>query len=518
LEAALQKNSVGRLKALASWARESIASVNSALIAGKQSELRWSQAPKWDLGQQKEGSKSQYVNTGPELLAGLGGGGADLKDEYETRMRALRRELEAKIKSAWEEAERERQNAREALEHLAEESAKADNTLAELRRKIAMLEALLRDKGLGKQAADAMWGAGLTEFVQGRDVFERLYRDALDRMRRSAEAQKRFFEECSLEFLKTVSGIMDPRLKFPGMDTRYLVGLEGDDGASPASIGGSRRSIGGGSPSRSPPGSPTNASRSSPRRVVTAPSRMGAMAEGENPLSVARLTGHSNGAAPVGKTSAERPRTENSGKTHSVASSVAIGHGPVRASGAANRDRPDMSLMIGLVGGPASLQDAKRPASQSFIAQAMTKNRQLVPPRHVALWDGKMLPPLECKGQGHPGARSRSPSNDEAEDRMRKHRGLRSGSPVREAKFDREQMLKLMNRDLLSIKSSVPMSGLLPPHMSPEPRASSAAKIGGTRPNSQVGTIRVPSRQGGALSMPHLGPPRLLVQSVAAAY
>merc|ERR1719456_1353122 len=137
-------------------------------------------------------------------------------------MKRLRDELQAKLKEAWDVAEREKRNAQEALERLAEESAKADATLAELRRKIQMLEALLREKGLGKQAADAIWGAGLSEFMQGRDVFERLYRDALDRMRRNAEAQARWFEESSMDFLKTIGMIIDPRLKLPGLDPGYI--------------------------------------------------------------------------------------------------------------------------------------------------------------------------------------------------------------------------------------------------------------------------------------------------------
>merc|ERR1712216_166675 len=138
-------------------------------------------------------------------------------DEAEGRLRALRTELEAKIREWQEIAERERQNAKEALDLLAEESAKADATLAELRRKIQMLEQILREKGLGKQAADAIWGAGLSEFMQGRDVFERLYRDALDRMRRMAETQARFFEETSQNFLLTIGAILNPRLKLPGL-------------------------------------------------------------------------------------------------------------------------------------------------------------------------------------------------------------------------------------------------------------------------------------------------------------
>merc|ERR1719456_1349300 len=132
-------------------------------------------------------------------------------------MRRLQRDLEAKLKEAWEVAEREKRNAQEALERLAEESAKADATLAELRRKIQMLEALLREKGLGKQAADAIWGAGLSEFLQGRDVFERLYRDALNRMRRLAEAQARTFEETSNEFFRSLDCLMQPPLVGSGL-------------------------------------------------------------------------------------------------------------------------------------------------------------------------------------------------------------------------------------------------------------------------------------------------------------
>jgi hypothetical protein len=116
-----------------------------------------------------------------------------VEEECQKKLARFKHEFEAKIRDASDIAERERLNAQEALERLAEESAQADATLAELRRKIQMLENLLRDKGLGKQAADAIWGAGLSEFLHGRDVFERLYRDALDRMRRLAESQARFF-------------------------------------------------------------------------------------------------------------------------------------------------------------------------------------------------------------------------------------------------------------------------------------------------------------------------------------
>merc|ERR1719237_1528011 len=71
-----------------------------------------------------------------------------------------------------------------------EEMAKAEKMLAELRKRLLEMERLLREKGFGQQTADAIWQSGLPDFMSGqKDVFERLYRDALNRMRRLAEAQ-----------------------------------------------------------------------------------------------------------------------------------------------------------------------------------------------------------------------------------------------------------------------------------------------------------------------------------------
>ncbi len=67
--------------------------------------------------------------------------------------------------------------------------------------------------GLGKEAADAIWESGLADFLKGRDVFERLYRDALDRMRRYAEAQQRHLEETSKEFMRQVQAMFESPLR-----------------------------------------------------------------------------------------------------------------------------------------------------------------------------------------------------------------------------------------------------------------------------------------------------------------
>merc|ERR1712110_1192395 len=72
------------------------------------------------------------------------------------------------------------------------------------------MEKILQKAGLGQEAADAIAQSGLGDFMQGRDVFERLYRDALNRMRRLAEAQARVFEQSSDEFMRVIKAVLEP--------------------------------------------------------------------------------------------------------------------------------------------------------------------------------------------------------------------------------------------------------------------------------------------------------------------
>lgn len=46
--------------------------------------------------------------------------------------------------------------------------------------------------------------------MQGRDVFERLYKDALTRMRRLAESQARIFQESSDNFMQVIGNVLKP--------------------------------------------------------------------------------------------------------------------------------------------------------------------------------------------------------------------------------------------------------------------------------------------------------------------
>lgn len=122
-------------------------------------------------------------------------------DDFRAELERLRAQLEAELRAAREEAERQRLRAEQALEKLEEEAKRADGLMAEMRKKLKTMQSVLQKTGLHKEAEEALDASGLTGFVKGRDVFERLYQDALRRMRVQAENQMRLLGNSSAAFL-----------------------------------------------------------------------------------------------------------------------------------------------------------------------------------------------------------------------------------------------------------------------------------------------------------------------------
>lgn len=139
--------------------------------------------------------------------------------EWQGRLRHLTAGLEEKISLARDTAERERTNAEEALQRLAEESRRADRTMTELRKRQRELEEALhqaRVSANGKLISDGVWApspAEMTQFREARDVFNRLYTDALNRMKRLAESQAQMYESTSQEFLRCVQSLVEKPTK-----------------------------------------------------------------------------------------------------------------------------------------------------------------------------------------------------------------------------------------------------------------------------------------------------------------
>eukprot|EP00931_Biecheleriopsis_adriatica_P068927 TRINITY_DN42827_c0_g1_i1.p1 TRINITY_DN42827_c0_g1~~TRINITY_DN42827_c0_g1_i1.p1 ORF type:complete len:1007 (+),score=235.57 TRINITY_DN42827_c0_g1_i1:68-3088(+) len=201
---------LGGLAKWAGWMRKSIVKAKESKDGAP---ISLGAAPKWALGSEETPKSTRAIGivTDPmpaqkaaeptvvEVAAPV----ADSKD-WQGELDRLRREMEAKLRAAQEEAERQKNRAEEALQRLADETKRADQMLNELRKRLQEMERLLQKAGLGKEAADAIWEAGLADFMQGRDVFDRLYRDALRRMRSQAEAQARLLEESSASFMRVL--------------------------------------------------------------------------------------------------------------------------------------------------------------------------------------------------------------------------------------------------------------------------------------------------------------------------
>lgn len=180
---------------LTEWVRDTL-----TIFRNADDNLKWKQAPMWDL-------------------SGLGGGGGpgavsseDMEALWKARMEQLRRELEEKLRKALEALEAEKEKTAEALQKLADESHRADNMQGDLRKKLIDMQQIMKRSGLGKEAQAAITEAGLDEFLNCRDVFERLYRDALTRMRRLAEAQMEKLAETTEDYNRTFRGLYSPML------------------------------------------------------------------------------------------------------------------------------------------------------------------------------------------------------------------------------------------------------------------------------------------------------------------
>jgi len=167
---------------------------------------------------------------------------------FQAELGRMRASLDAELKAAKEEAERQRIRAEEAMRKLEEEAKKAENIIADLRSKLKALQALLERAGLSKEAAAALSQSGLKDFIAGRDVFERLYRDALRRMRVYAETQLRLLNMSAADFLQTLHdlaaypvGAVEAAIELQRQGRRQgeespllVMGYAGNAGPSPA--------------------------------------------------------------------------------------------------------------------------------------------------------------------------------------------------------------------------------------------------------------------------------------------
>ena len=129
------------------------------------------------------------------------------ENDFRAELERLRAQLEAELRAAREEAELQRRKAEEAIKKMEEEAQRADGLLDEMRKRLKTMHSALQKAGVEKEAEEALEESGLVTFFKGRDVFERLYQDALRRMRIQAENQLLLLSRATASFVRTLQSL-----------------------------------------------------------------------------------------------------------------------------------------------------------------------------------------------------------------------------------------------------------------------------------------------------------------------
>jgi len=250
------------------------------------------------------------------------------------------------------------------------------------------MQEILEKKGLGKIAAEACQAAGLSAFLdawKGRNVFERLYQDALDRMRRSAELQKEIFIKNSELFLQALTGFVDPHFKISGLDDLIV---DDANGVSVAGVGVKKLQ-------------PMSEAKRLKPRHWDAPHA--GILEKPNLLSPQNVFQLLESQLPVAPKTGGAERPEGGFKS--------------RVRGSSPRPNSDVDLSVLSIGSyspgdhgetasrSSMIRSASLPAScchSSYVGSSPSRPvaRPLATRVPGGLADGETLPKLECRGQG----------------------------------------------------------------------------------------------------------------------
>lgn len=475
--------------------------------------------PRWNLNAlQKNDSKIAMVQTGAELM-GSGGGDAEairasLEKEYAGRLARLKDSLSGKIEAAEAEAERQKARADELMALMEEEARKAEQTLKELRKRLLEMERLLKAKGLHSEASDAIFASGLGDFLQGQgDVFERLYRDAMDRMRRFAEAQTRHMKDMSQDFLTNMRSVLTEPMQILEREDpvgRNLIMSQRDTTSYKFDFGHDRPRPGLGANT----GPAAHFRSSSPEPE-------------SEPLQVKQLLRQrqliTTEDEPPGEASVESlqqyypqvPVVKEVKVTKAV-------HGPGDESNVGAPHGPgDISSIVGV-----NLMQSSRTAGAPLVAK-----RSGAKPSAPARWHGTEEPaelpplPLELNGQqmstgspGHSPGRSKGHSPGRAATKIGSPRRGQVSASQSAARLD---AMRYPGRDSPLLINRILGQGPAGDVISHDPAGAQATRTAKPKAAGSLVVGRQMLRQGGTSSMPQLNgamttgrPPRLLMQSV----
>eukprot|EP00927_Polykrikos_kofoidii_P070746 TRINITY_DN6713_c0_g1_i1.p1 TRINITY_DN6713_c0_g1~~TRINITY_DN6713_c0_g1_i1.p1 ORF type:complete len:1141 (-),score=231.14 TRINITY_DN6713_c0_g1_i1:152-3574(-) len=566
---------------MAGWARDTLNSAVENMKKGGNNggSLKWQAAPKWDISSLKNKSSSKAVGVGPgpgipasadrgaPVATGKTKKGDDI--DWEARMRALQAEMQAQLDEALAKAAAEKARADEAMRKMEEELAKADDAMAALRGKMQKMEGILASQGLGTQAASAIKKSGLTDFIQGRDVFQRLYRDALDRMRRLAEAQARLFKETSDDFFRAVNNMVYSPLQ--RLEAPYSIQRLDAMGYAAAQKHAQNQLQAAKNPPSTvglplplPPGGSEVADEriGSPLQVVRlsqgdsyqeiiAPTPIQASARASTPMTEPQPSGHplrissalggyNGGAENITQAGAARsidsPERQSSARTSGGHSRLRTFRTEVFDGGGAGID---LTIAAGRLMGDINSVGTVAAASNASVRQSAGVPAIGVGREHLARRrpiDGEVLPPLECRGRqssgieqqrgsqspvgvsgsslvGSPGTDGKTRSRSPTHGRLGDPRAPRwPGGVQPPGEMGVLAVSSLAHPSGANVSKAKFSTGRIP--FASDARSSSSGMLAGRL----VGKQQIGGNRGGLVSMssPNLrtGQPRLLVQTV----
>jgi len=163
-----------------------------------------SSPPAWKLGKlMSNPSRDTGMTTDPVSDDGVQAQlEAQMQAQLEAKLGRMREQFAAQLKAAQEAAAADRSAMEQEMQTLREQLLTSKANERKLRDKLMDMQRIMKGKGLGKELDEAMRGSGLSDYLnQNQSVFERLYEDALRRMRVLAEREEMRMQETTAAFV-----------------------------------------------------------------------------------------------------------------------------------------------------------------------------------------------------------------------------------------------------------------------------------------------------------------------------
>mmetsp|Transcript_19540 Transcript_19540/g.58586 ORF Transcript_19540/g.58586 Transcript_19540/m.58586 type:complete len:778 (-) Transcript_19540:3-2336(-) len=144
--------------------------------------------PKEDSGASKKPPPPAAPDNGIDKEALMKKLREEMEAKYRDQMNRMKADFERQLQAERDAAAAERAKFEALIAELQADLEAANKLAKDLRKKLLDLQRMMKAKGMGAAFEDALQNSGMNEYLLAGGVFERLYNDALARMRRWQEA------------------------------------------------------------------------------------------------------------------------------------------------------------------------------------------------------------------------------------------------------------------------------------------------------------------------------------------